>query len=528
MSKMIKDILVASGCAFGLMWMVNYWFFSGKKHEHVMRSTASTITSALNEEQWLAIRPMKKTIDFISDKRLALPENSVVNARWCDAVMSTDGATLESFTFLDRSADDAAVETKSVKTVFGAGADEKHNQFFLVAGDKKTPFSYALRDQQYHHDGSVDLSYTVLFDNGIMLQKDLMVKKDAGRIDVGLKVNVTDPASVGQRLRLFFQSPIMPELGKSEQLALVVVDNNGLFVKQPRAQLEDARAWIAPRIFGAENRYMMHALVGDDNHFVERAYYDTASASDRVVLILEGPALTMGEHTWMLHFYLGPKEEALMRPYPGLENTLDYSGLLAPISRFFLYLLNWLYDYVHNYGFAIIILTILLKLLLLPLSWYNRKNDKAQREFKKRLAYIQSKYKHDAAALQREREQLIRTHGVPGLGTSLLQMIIQMPPFFALSRLLSSAFELYRAPWLWVPDLSAADPYYVLPAIVFVAMVVHATTVEAEQRVTFIIISVVATAIAANVSAGLALYIAVTALMGSVQQLFEKGYRKSA
>ena len=114
---------------------------------------------------------------------------------------------------------------------------------------------------------------------------------------------------------------------------------------------------------------------------------------------------------------MGPKtESAIAQVDPRLEGAIEYSGWLAPLSRLLLYLLKFLHSYVHNYGLAIVLLTIAIKLMLNPFSFKGKHARKKQEEYQRKLAYIQQKYKNEPELLARERADLIRKHGMPGLG----------------------------------------------------------------------------------------------------------------
>jgi YidC/Oxa1 family membrane protein insertase len=103
--------------------------------------------------------------------------------------------------------------------------------------------------------------------------------------------------------------------------------------------------------------------------------------------------------------------------------------------------LKWLNRYFNNFGVAIIVLTILMKLVLFPFSFRGEKGIAKSKENQKKLAYIEQKYKNDPDKLAQERAEFLRKHGLPGLG-SCLPMFLQMPVFFALNRVLSSAPEI--------------------------------------------------------------------------------------
>ena len=217
-----------------------------------------------------------------------------------------------------------------------------------------------------------------------------------------------------------------------------------------------------------------------------------------------------------MSFYFGPKETSAIVPVDvRLEKTLDY-GWFAPVSKFLLVVLNWLYKYLHNYGLAIIILTLLIKLLLLPFSIQGEKSMKQRAEAQKKLTYIQQRYKDDPQTLARERAEFMRKHGMPGLG-GCLPILLQIPIFFALSRVLVNSLELYQAPMLWISDLSARDPYYILPVFVALSMLGQATTADPKQRLSMVAMAFVFGAFTASFSAGLALYIGMSTLLSVAQ-----------
>ncbi|HXW85992.1 MAG TPA: YidC/Oxa1 family insertase periplasmic-domain containing protein, partial [Candidatus Bathyarchaeia archaeon] len=288
---------------------------------------------------------------------------------------------------------------------------------------------------------------------------------------------------------------------------------NDDFYKTARTKLDTDKEWVTPAIFGTENRYVIHALVGDMNHFATRAYY-TFADKRTVMSVIEGPVVDE-EKEWRLSFYYGPKEErALSAVDPRLEKALDYAGMLAPISRFLLMILNWLYLFFHNYGFAIIILTMLLQLCLLPLTMKSDKAMKHNAELQKKIAYLKNKYKDNPEQFEREKMELLKK--MQGL-SSFLPLVIQAMVFFALSRVLGNAIELYQSSLLWIPDLSATDPYYILPLCVMGGMLLRSKAEDATQRISMGIVALVFGALMTTLSSGLVLYIACSSLYSGLQ-----------
>ena len=106
---------------------------------------------------------------------------------------------------------------------------------------------------------------------------------------------------------------------------------------------------------------------------------------------------------------------------------------------------------------------------MLPFTLKGEKGLKQQAEYEKKRAYIQQKFKHDKAALDLANAELIQKHGLP-IFSSCLPMLLNIPVFIALNKVLTSSIELHGASFLWIPDLSAADPYYVLAILICVGM----------------------------------------------------------
>ncbi len=161
--------------------------------------------------------------------------------------------------------------------------------------------------------------------------------------------------------------------------------------------------------------------------------------------------------------YGGPKElQSLNRLGSDLEELVDlgWSGFLArPIIAF----LNLLYRFTKNYGLAIILLTLVFKALFHPLTRKSLRAMRVMQELQPKVAALQEKYKNNPQKKNQETMELFKRHGANPM-QGCLPMLIQLPIFFALYTALSSAVELWRAPFiLWIDDLSAPDTLFVLP-----------------------------------------------------------------
>ena len=184
-------------------------------------------------------------------------------------------------------------------------------------------------------------------------------------------------------------------------------------------------------------------------------------------------------------------------------------------------LLNFFYRYCDNYGIAIILITLLLKLIMLPFTIRGEqalnKSKLEQAQFEKKLKYLQEKYKDNPQLLAQERAELIKKHGIPGLLGGCLPVLIQLPIFWGLSIVLSQSIELYQASFLWISDLSLPDPYYVLPILTGIGIMLHNPTGDLQKKLASIVFGIFFIAFAANFSAGLTLYICVSTWLTVIQ-----------
>jgi YidC/Oxa1 family membrane protein insertase len=235
--------------------------------------------------------------------------------------------------------------------------------------------------------------------------------------------------------------------------------------------------------------------------------------------------------------YVGPKTlEALeMVPVPGitgaepdLRGIVDF-GWLGYIARPLFLWLKWTFKYVHNWGWAIVLQTIIINLALLPLRLSQMKSMLKMQRVAPQIKAIQEKYKKYSlrdpkkAEMNEEVSALYKKEGVNPAG-GCLPLLIQMPFLFAYYRMLGVATELRHAPWLWIPDLSAPDPLYILPIAIVVTMFLmqrmtpQAGMDPAQQKMMNFMMPAFLGYISFNLASGLCLYWAVGQLIGIVQQ----------
>ena len=235
--------------------------------------------------------------------------------------------------------------------------------------------------------------------------------------------------------------------------------------------------------------------------------------------------------------YVGPKSLPDLEsvPVPGITGAepdlralIDF-GWLGVIARPLFLWLKWTNKFVHNWGWSIIVQTVIINLALLPLRLSQMKSMLKMQRVAPQIKSIQEKYKKYSlrdpkkAEMNEEISALYKKEGVNPVG-GCLPLIIQMPFLFAYYRMLGVAIDLRQAPWLWIHDLSAPDPIYILPIAIVVTMFLmqrmtpQAGMDPAQQKMMNIMMPVFLGYISFNLASGLCLYWAVGQLIGIVQQ----------
>ncbi len=227
--------------------------------------------------------------------------------------------------------------------------------------------------------------------------------------------------------------------------------------------------------------------------------------------------------------FIGPKRyETLQSVDPTLGALIDY-GVFSVLVRPLVLSLQFVYGYVGNYGFSIIILTFIINLILFPVRYKQMVSMKKMSVLQPQVKAIQEKYKRMKRADPRRSKMneevmgLYKEHGANPLG-GCLPLLIQMPFLFAFYRMLYSSIELRGAPFIgWITDLSLHDPYYVTPILMGASMVVQQKMTPAAgdptQRKMMMALPIVFTFFFLSFSSGLVLYFLFSNLFGMMLQV---------
>jgi YidC/Oxa1 family membrane protein insertase len=254
-------------------------------------------------------------------------------------------------------------------------------------------------------------------------------------------------------------------------------------------------------------------------------YANFIPTGSRYVLGFYGQPLAIpaqAQHQFEMNLFVGPKlQNKLEALSSGLDLTVDY-GWLWPLAKPLFWTLGFIHDWTGNWGWSIIILTILIKLAFFHLSAASYKSMANMRKLQPRLKQLQERYADDRNKLNQAMMDMYRKEKINPLG-GCLPILVQIPVFIALYWVLLGSVELRQAPFmLWLDDLSTPDPYFVLPLIMGVTMLLqhhlNPAPVDPVQQKVMMMLPIVFTIFFAFFPSGLVLYWVVNNALSITQQ----------
>src|SRR5262249_29839127 len=225
----------------------------------------------------------------------------------------------------------------------------------------------------------------------------------------------------------------------------------------------------------------------------------------------------------------GPKERDVLSSAAGggprLGDLINL-GTFSFVGRYLVAIITWIHAHITlgNWGVAIIVLTIGVRTFLFPLTWKQIQSTLAMRKLKPEIDALNEKFKDDAQAKNLAMMELWRKHKVNPLG-GCLPALVQMPVWFAMWATLQTAVEFYHTRFLWFADLSAPDPFYILPGLLVLFMVIQQRIVPqqgmdpVQQKMMMYLLPGVFGIMMLFLPAALGVYMLTNSVLGIVQQL---------
>lgn len=277
--------------------------------------------------------------------------------------------------------------------------------------------------------------------------------------------------------------------------------------------------WIA-----MQQHYFLSAWIPQANQ--KSRFYTRAQNSDFTVGFVSQPIVVQPaqKNTVQAKLYVGPEvANTLHALAPGLDLTVDY-GMLWFLSTMLFSLMSTIYSFVGNWGFSIVLVTVLIKLAFYKLSATSYKSMANMRRLQPKLQSLRERYGDDKAKLSQATMEFYRQEKINPLG-GCLPIVVQIPVFIALYWVLIESVALRQAPFVfWIHDLAAADPYHVLPVIMGITMLVQQRLNPAPpdpmQAKVMMVLPVFFTALFWGFPAGLVLYWIVNNTLSILQQWY--------
>jgi YidC/Oxa1 family membrane protein insertase len=375
--------------------------------------------------------------------------------------------------------------------------------------------------------------------NGVKLEKTFVLNPGSYVVEVGHRITQSNPnapplvlytelvrdASQEQKIGPFdgafsattFTGPAAyTEKEKFNKLEFTDIEKNKITI--PTQVPAGDPAWIA-----MVQHYFASAWIPDDK--AKRDIYAGKIDNNLYRIGMQIPlgALTPGVTVVeKVRLFVGPQEESVLETIaPGFALLKDY-GYLTILAKPIFWLLENIHTYVGNWGWSIILLTILIKLVFFPLSAASYKSMARMKDVQPRLMVMREQFKGDPQKLNKAMMEMYRNEKINPLG-GCLPVLIQIPVFISLYWVLLSSVEMRNAPWIgWIQDLSVPDPYYILPVIMAVSMFVQTklnpTPPDPIQAKVMLYMPLVFSVMFFFFPAGLVLYWVVNNLLSIAQQ----------
>jgi len=451
-------------------------------------------------------------------------ENVMFESALYDVTISNRGAVLRSFKpklYTDG-------KGSPIDLIDANGAEKLGWPLAMVTADPKLNELLASADFLVTREGNgLELEYA---DGSVHARKTMTFEPD--NYDLVLTTSLTrDGKAVPHEIVWqsgFGDQSITPDPAKR----FVVYPEGSALTKTAVASLED-KALMADRV-GVEDQYFlaMFRMAGSGGIKLRKQEYP---GSDGKPVATSHISIDAQEQPTRI--YIGPKDQkALAKADPRLFAVIDYDygyfGFIAkPLTR----ALFWIHSYIGNFGWAIIVLTVLINLLLFPLRLKQQSSMLKMQTIQPQMRTLQDKYKKlkpndpKRAEVQSQMMGLYKEHGVNPMG-GCLPLLLQMPFLMAFWSMLNAAIELRQAPWiLWIRDLSVPDPYFIMPIIMAVSMVVQQKmtpnpTMDPMQARMMLIMPLMFSVLFLWAQSGLMLYWLTSNLVGIGQQVFINKY----
>ena len=320
-------------------------------------------------------------------------------------------------------------------------------------------------------------------ENGVKVSKILTFKRNSYLVDVAWEITNGGDKPIAPHAYFQLQRDDVAPEGESKMVSTftgpAVYTETEKYQKIDFADVAKDKAKFAKTAdngwLAMVQHYFVAAWVPQDKtpreFYMRKLENSNAFQAGVIVPVAEIAPGTSGKAAVQL--YAGPQEQSLLKAVaPGLDLVVDY-GWLTMVAAPIFWALQAIHSLVGNWGWAIIVLTIIIKAVFYPLSAASYKSMAKMKLLTPRLMQMKERFGDDKARMNQEMMKLYQTEKVNPLG-GCLPILVQIPVFISLYWVLLGAVEMRDAPWIgWITDLASADPYYILPVIMILSMIIQ-------------------------------------------------------
>jgi len=356
---------------------------------------------------------------------------------------------------------------------------------------------------------------------GIAIEKKLTFHNNEFKVDVAIATKGVDGYTVALGTDFGISDKISSDASGRVGIA-AIVDGKTVREKSDDIKGEKQHAGVIDWI-GQEDKYFTATVLYGGQGIITTK---KTSAPKEIGDLLNTELLVKDKpESRTLTLYAGPKSYTALEAYgKGLETMVDY-GWFGLLAKPMFWLMQQFFVFTGNYGIAIILLTIVVRIILFYPSLKSATAMEEMKALQPEMAVLREKFKKEPQKLNQEMMRLYKEHKVNPLG-GCLPMLLQLPFFVALYNVLSVSIELRQASFIpfWIKDLSTYDPFYILPVLMGVSMVftmkMTSTSVDPQQQKIMMFMNIAFIFLFAWLPAGLLLYITLSNVLSIVQQLY--------
>jgi YidC/Oxa1 family membrane protein insertase len=487
-------------------------------------------------EEKIALMPEKPTTSEEKERTIT------VDTPYYSVQISERGASFKSFVLKDYR--ETVQEGSSQKELISEKTGKMLKLFYEGQSLKGLESAYfkasASQDAILVNEKPLEISFTHVNEEGVSLEKKYIFSPNSYIIELDIVVKNASPKSIADDLVLAVsgqlpksaqsyghEGPTALINGKLEQVNLKKVKEQNQFPGKIQ--------WLA-----LEDQYFMTAIIPKTAEKSRMRVLINNETEENQYIVPNSHIDSGSQQSFEFLLFFGPKSTKVLKTIDyELGKVIDF-GYFDLLAKPLLWFMNFIFSLIPNYGVAIIILTIVTKVVLWPLGNKSYKSMNEMKRLQPLMAEIREKYKNDKKMMNQETMALYRTYKVNPMG-GCLPMVLQIPVFFALYRMLYQAIELRHAPFIfWINDLSAPDrlfhfsfsiPFMQPPFGIPVLTIIMGATMLLQQKMSpppgdptqakmMMFMPIVFTFIFINFSSGLVLYWLVNNILSIAQQYY--------